>query len=107
MRRRGAKFEKRLSKGEFVRRDIAAEQNQCAPIIFNGGLNFDKLHHLEARWLPIAAILNGNVSGPLPSPSLAFNRQNDSIFWHSMNAAIKLALDASIVESSHRRGGQK
>jgi hypothetical protein len=28
--RRGAKFEKRLSKGEFVRRDIPAEEHQLA-----------------------------------------------------------------------------
>ncbi len=43
--RRGAKFEKRLSKGEFVRRDIPAEQYQCAPVVLNRGLNFEKLHH--------------------------------------------------------------
>src|SRR5215831_13039492 len=29
----------------------------------------------------------------------------DSVCRHSMNAAIKLALDAGIVEPSHRRGG--
>jgi hypothetical protein len=27
----------------------------------------------NARWLPIAAILNGNISGPLPLKSLAFS----------------------------------
>ena len=26
----------------------------------------------DARWLPIASLFNGNISGPLPLPSLAF-----------------------------------
>jgi hypothetical protein len=46
---RGSKFEQSLSKGEFVRRNIAPEQYQCAPVILNRRLNFEKLHGKHSK----------------------------------------------------------